>query len=114
MKKVVRLTESDLTNIIKRVINEENTNSFSSKMIKFIDRILDEVISELTPSEYESEDYNDYKEEVQWRTFGTMANEMDYELPKGEKTEEFFSIMETPEIVQKIKKGYSRYKKMRK
>jgi hypothetical protein len=39
---------------------------------------------------------------------------MDYELPKGEKTEEFFSIMETPEIVQKIKKGYSRYKKMRK
>jgi hypothetical protein len=113
MKKVVRLTESDLTNIVKRVINEENTNSFTIKMIKFIDRILDEVISELTPSEYESEDYNDYKEEVMWRTFGTMSNEMDYELPKGEKTEEFFSLMETPEIIKKIKKGYSRYKKMR-
>ena len=112
MKKVVRLTESDLTNIVKRVIKEDNSN-FLRKRLNFINRILDEVISELTPSEYESEDYNDYKEEVQWRTFGTMENEMDYELPKGEKTEEFFSIMETPEIVQKIKKGYSRYKKMR-
>ena len=112
MKKIIRLTESDLTNIVKRVINEDNSN-FLRKRLTFINRILDEVISELTPSEYESEDYNDYKEEVQWRTFGTMANEMDYELPKGEKTEEFFSIMETPEIVQKIKKGYSRYKKMR-
>ena len=113
MKKIIRLTEYDLTNIVKRVINEDNSN-FLRKRLTFINRILDEVISELTPSEYESEDYNDYKEEVQWRTFGTMSNEMDYELPKGEKTEEFFSIMETPEIVQKIKKGYSRYKKMRK
>jgi hypothetical protein len=113
MKKVVRLTESDLTNIVKRVINEDNSN-FLRKRLTFINRILDEVISELTPSEYESEDYNDYKEEVMWRTWGTMSYEMDYELPKGEKTEEFFSIMETPEIVQKIKKGYSRYKKMRK
>ena len=113
MKKIIRLTESDLTNIVKRVIKEDNSN-FLRKRLTFINRILDEVISELTPSEYESEDYNDYKEEVQWRTFGTMADEMDYELPKGEKTEEFFSIMETPEIVQKIKKGYSRYKKMRK
>ncbi len=26
MKKTIRLTESDLTNIIQRIINEENTN----------------------------------------------------------------------------------------
>ena len=112
MKKIIRLTESDLTNIVKRVINEDNSN-FLRKRLTFINRILDEVISELTPSEYESEDYNDYKEEVMWRTWGTMSYEMDYELPKGEKTEEFFSLMETPEIIKKIKKGYSRYKKMR-
>jgi hypothetical protein len=43
-----------------------------------------------------------------------MAYEMDYELPKGKKTEEFFSIMETPEFDGKIRKGYSRYKKMKK
>jgi len=113
MKKIIRLTESDLTNIVKRVINEDNSN-FLRKRLNVINRILDEVISELKPDNYDAEDYNDYQEEIVWTTFGTMAYEMDYELPKGEKTEEFFSIMETPEIVQKIKKGYSRYKKMRK
>jgi|688.fasta_scaffold1749028_2 hypothetical protein len=112
MKKIVRLTESDLTNIVKRVINEENTNYFSSKMIKFIGRIIDEVISEKTPDEYDAIDYNDYKEEIVWSTISTMEHEMSYDLPR-DKVEDFFSMMETPEFDGKIKKGYSRYKRMR-
>jgi len=113
MKKIVTLTESDLTNIVKRVINEEKINSFSSNMIKLIDRILGEVISEKTPDEYDAEDYEDYNQEIVWSTLGTMAYEMDYDLPR-EKVEELFSLMETPEFTEKIKKGYSKYKKMKK
>jgi hypothetical protein len=112
MKRIVRLTESDLTNIVKRVINEDKTNYFSSKMIKFIGRIIDEVISEKTPDEYDAIDYNDYKEEIVWTTLGCMAYEMEYDLPR-EKVEELFSLMNTPEFTEKIKKGYSQYKKMK-
>jgi hypothetical protein len=113
MKKIVRLTESDLTNIVNRVIKEDNSN-FLRKRLNYISRILDEVIAGLKPNDYDAIDYDDYKEEIVWTTLGTMAYEMDYELPKGKKTEEFFSIMETPEFDGKIRKGYSRYKKMRK
>ncbi len=111
MKKIVKLTESDLTNIVKRVINENNSNFFS-KRLGLINKVLDEVISEKTPDEYDAEDYNDYKEEIQWSTLSTIEYMMQYEFQRGEKIEEFFSIMETPEIIEKIKKGYSRYKKM--
>ena len=113
MEKIVRLTESDLTNIVKRVINEDNSN-FLRKRLTFINRILDEVISELKPDDYYAEDYNDYKENIQWTTLGTMVHVTKRRIPPGEKTEEFFSILESPEIIEKIKKGYSRYKKMRK
>ncbi len=113
MKKIVTLTESDLTNIVKRVINEDKTNSFSRNMIKFIDKILGQVIPGLKPNDYDAEDYDDYKEEIVWTTLGCMAYEMDYDLPR-EKVEELFSLMETPEFNEKIKKGYSKYKKMKK
>ena len=112
MKKIVTLTESDLTNIVKRVINEDKKKSFSGNMIKFIDKILGQVIPGLKPNDYDAEDYDDYKEEIVWTTLGCMAYEMDYDLPR-EKVEELFSLMETPEFNEKIKKGYSKYKKMK-
>ena len=113
MKNIVRLTESDLIRIVNNVINEDKSNFLRKRMI-LINKILDEVISEKTPDEYDAEDYNDYKEEIQWSTLSTMEYLTHHELPKGEKIEEFFSIMETPEIIGKIKKGYSKYKKMKK
>jgi|LakMenE18May11ns_1017448.scaffolds.fasta_scaffold9194955_1 hypothetical protein len=112
MKKIVRLTESELTNIVKRVINEDKKKSFSRNMIKFIDKILGQVIPGLKPNDYDAEDYDEYKEEIVWTTLGCMAYEMDYDLPR-EKVEELFSLMETPEFNEKIKKGYSQYKKMK-
>ena len=109
MKKIVRLTKKDLIRLV------ENVNSkFNRNRLNFIIMILDEVISELKPDDYYTEDYNDYKENVQWTTFGTMVHVTKRRIPPGEKTEEIFSILESPEIIEKIKKGYSRYKKMRK
>ena len=112
MKKVVRLTESDLINIVKRVINEDNSN-YLRRRIHNINVILDEVISEITNGEFYFEDYNDYKSEVMWSTLSTMEYDEGRDLPK-EYIEDYFSYMETPGILQKIKKGYSMYKKNRK
>ena len=107
MKKIIRLTESDL------VRNVENVNlTYLRRRIHNIEKILDEVIDEKTPDEYDAEDYDDYKSEIMWSTLSTMEYDEGRDLPK-EHIEDYFSFMERPEILQKIKKGYSRYKKMK-
>jgi signal transduction histidine kinase len=45
MKKVIRLTESDLTNLIKRIVNENKNET------REINRILDDIISSFEFSE---------------------------------------------------------------
>ena len=100
MKKIVRLTESQLIQIVENEISHERKKFM-------IDKFIDMVISEKTPSEYEAEDFNDYKEEIEWTTLAW------YEDLFGEMkdVEEFFSIISEPGFVKKIKKGYSNYKK---
>jgi hypothetical protein len=112
MKKVIRLNESDLTNIVKRVINEDNSNYFRRR-IHNIEKILDEIISEITNDEFHFEDYDDYKSEVIWSTLSTMEYDEGRDLPK-EYIEDYFSFMERPEFIEKIKRGYSMFKKNRK
>ena len=46
MKKVIRLTESDLMRIVKRVINEQ-TNTVSPKKVKFFDSLANNISSKL-------------------------------------------------------------------
>jgi hypothetical protein len=98
MKKIIRLTESQLIKIV------ENEISYERKKF-MINKFIDMSISEKTPDEYEAEDFNDYKSEIQWSTLGL------YEDLFGEMkdVEEFFSIISEPEFVKKIKKGYSNY-----
>jgi hypothetical protein len=97
-KKIIRLTESQLIKIV------ESKLSYEKKKF-MINKFIDMVISEKTPDEYEAEDFNDYKSEIQWSTLGRyedLFGEMDF-------VEEFFSIISEPEFVKKIKKGYSNY-----
>lgn len=46
MKKVIRLTESDLIRIVKRVINEQNENDIPSEIMGCANKVL--TISDLT------------------------------------------------------------------
>jgi len=38
MKKIIRITESDLTRIVKRILSEESTEEFKSKITKISDK----------------------------------------------------------------------------
>ena len=108
MKKIIRLTESDLVRIV-----ENTALIYLNRRANYIDGILDEVISEITNGEFYFEDYNDYKSEVMWSTLSTMEYDEERDLPQ-EYTEDYFSFMERPEFIEKIKRGYSMYKKNRK
>ena len=108
MKKVVRLTERDLIRLV------ENVGSiYLNRRAKYIEKILDETISEITSGEFHFEDYDDYKSEVIWSTLSTMEYDEGRDLPK-EYIEDYFSFMERPEFIDKIKRGYSMFKKNRK
>jgi len=98
MKKIIRLTESQLIKIV------ENEISYERKKF-MINKFIDMVIYEKTPDEYEAEDFNDYKSEIQWSTLGRYEDL----FGEMEDVEEFFSIISEPEFVKKIKKGYSNY-----
>jgi hypothetical protein len=52
MKKIIRLTESDLIRLVKRVINEKKFTNQSE-----VDRILDKISSEGIESSYFLVDY---------------------------------------------------------
>ncbi len=108
MKKIIRLTESELVRLIENV-----GSNYLRRRTNYIDGILDEVISEITNGEFYFEDYNDYKSEVMWSTLSTMEYDEGRDLPQ-EYIEDYFSFMERPEFIEKIKRGYSMYKKDRK
>ena len=108
MKKIVRLTERDLIRLV------ENVGSiYLNRRIHNIEKILDEIISEITNGEFHFKDYDDYKSEVIWSTLSTMEYDEGRDLPK-EYIEDYFSFMERPEFIEKIKRGYSMFKKNRK
>jgi hypothetical protein len=46
MKKVIRLTESDLTRIVKRVINENKKKPSNEKIQKALKKLMDDYIGE--------------------------------------------------------------------
>jgi hypothetical protein len=50
MKKIIRLTESDLTKIVKRVINEDSSDKSGSLYSK-INKLIDGEFSDMEPSE---------------------------------------------------------------
>lgn len=106
MKKVVRLTESELVRIVKRMISE-NELTFYKRRGRLINDFLDEVISEKN-AEYDAIDYEDYKSEVLWSVLANIE-EINGEVRDVEEYFEFMNVFD-----EQIKKGYDNYKKRRK
>ena len=109
MKKIIRLTESDLSRIVRRVINEDKTepvDTFYRRRIKIFEEYLDIAISETTPNEFDAEDYKDYRGEIEWRTLTMYEDENGGEV---DDVEGFFEL--SKHFTNKIRKGYAKYMK---
>lgn len=97
MKKVVRLTESELTNIVKKVINETEL-VYYKRRIRMINIWLDEMISEAKG--YGGANYETYKSNIKWDVLGRFE-ELYGDVRDIEEFFEFMNIFD-----DKIKEGY--------
>jgi hypothetical protein len=104
MKKIIRLTENDLTRLVKKIIKED-VDIFYRRRFGMFEKYLDTAISETTHNEFDAEDYKDYKGEIEWRTLAM------YEDENGEvdDVEGFFEF--SKHFTNKIRKGYAKYMK---
>jgi hypothetical protein len=108
MKKIVRITESELTRLVERVINEGDKPFYLRRSIMIMDYV-DESISDINGGDsFEPEDYKDYKSEVLWKTLGSLEFDNDREV---DDVEEFFKYMNKKVFNDKIKQGYLNFKK---
>ena len=112
MKRIVRLTESDIARLVKRVINEDDKLFYLRRSV-MIEDYVDEAISDINGDNslgsFEPEDYEDYKSEVLWKTLGSLEFDNGREV---NDVEEFFKYMNQKVLNNKIKQGYLNFKKM--
>lgn len=106
MKKIVKLTESDLIHIVKNVIVESNARY--RRRFREIEKHLDDAIIDAADEKYEPEGYKDYKEEIQWKTLGGFEEEFGEQDNK--ELDSFFEVFNT--FNSKIRKGYANHMKM--
>jgi hypothetical protein len=84
MKRIIRLSETDLTNLIKRIINEERFDNLQDYLTE-----LDTMIEEIESMEPESDEFYDMLGQV--RQLGRMAG-FDEDLTTDEKNELYDNI----------------------
>jgi hypothetical protein len=89
MKKVIRLTESELTRIVRRVVNEQQTVAAKPKTINFMSDKISGVI-----------DYSGYSVRIECKNelgnYFKTARTLGYDFKRGEfpETEELLSIVD--------------------
>jgi hypothetical protein len=98
MRKVIRLTESQLVKLIKEDI-------FYKRRQDLFNNLMDEAISQVTHEDLEDDSYEEYKSQVRWSTLGL------YEGQFGEvkDIEGFFSLMKGKMYTDKMREGYKKF-----
>ena len=103
MKKVIRLTESDLIRIVKRVINEEEySRSFVRRFFQLDDDMID-LISQ-AKDEVDEDDFNDYYDYLDNVVY-SVVQELQYRYGKHDN----FWFDSEDEITDYIKDEYDDY-----
>ena len=103
MKKVIRLTESDLIRIVKRVINEEEySRSFRRRFFQLDDDMID-LISQ-AKDEVDEDDFNDYYDYLDNVVY-SVVQELQYRYGKHDN----FWFDNEDEIIDYIKDKYDDY-----
>jgi hypothetical protein len=107
MTRIVRLTESDMNRLVKRVIMETKVNFFS-RMESVINLCFESAIENI--SQEETEDFPDYKDAVLWSTLTILEDGFMPEIQDKNLIEEFFEYMK--KYNSEIKKHYVEYLRM--
>jgi len=103
MKKVIRLTETDLIRIVKRVINEEEySRSFKRRFFQLDDDMID-LISQ-GKDEVDEDDFNDYYEYLDNVVYWVVQ-----ELQNRYGKKDDFWFDNEDEIIEYIKDKYDDY-----
>ena len=108
--KVLRLTESELVRIVKRMISEsENELIFYRRNMRLINDFLDEVIYAKKAESYDVMDYDDYKSWVLWGVLINIEHHINDEVKDVEGYFEFMNVFD-----DKLKKEYKKYQNRKK
>jgi hypothetical protein len=102
MKKIIKLTESDLTRIVKRVINEGYSLNFKRRF-----KLINDVILELIDSakdEVDEDDFNDYYDYLENVVYWVVQ---ELQSMYGDKDDFWYDYED--EIIEYIKDEYDEY-----
>jgi hypothetical protein len=102
MKKIIRLTESDLTRIVKRVIKEGYSSNFKRRFKSINDEILELIDS--AKDEVDEDDYDDYYEYLENLVYWVVQ-----ELQSRYGDDDDFWYDDEDEIIEYIKDEYDEY-----
>jgi hypothetical protein len=102
MKKIIKLTESDLTRIVKRVINEGYSLNFKRRF-----KLINDVILELIDSakdEVDEDDFNGYYDYLENVVYWVVQ---ELQSMYGDKDDFWYDYED--EIIEYIKDEYDEY-----
>jgi len=100
MKKIINITESDLTRIVKRVIKEEYSTKFKRRFRIIKDKIID-LISQAKDEVDEDDDYLDYLDNIVYWVVQELQNLYG--------NDDDFWFDNEDEIIEYIKDNYDEY-----
>ena len=102
MKKIIRLTESDLTRIVNRVINEDYSSNFKRRFKSINDEILELIDS--AKDEVDEDDFDDYYDYLEGLVYWVVQ-----ELQSRYGDDDDFWYDDEDEIIEYIKDKYDEY-----